>query len=78
MKDRFLEYLRKEISKPEQIVSSSEAAEHLKQKHNEYQRRESGAFEKHIKNVIETIFAEVNSTNIRKSFYKKRDLIASL
>ena len=28
--------------------------------------------------MIETIFAEVNTTNIRKSFYKRKDLISGL
>ncbi len=28
--------------------------------------------------MIETMFAEVNTTNIRKSFYKKKDLLQGL
>ena len=28
--------------------------------------------------MIDAIFAEVNTTNIRKSFYKKKDLISGL
>ena len=55
-----------------------EASEYLKQKYNEYQRRDVKAFERHIKSVIESIFAEVNATNIRKQFYKKRDLISGM
>ena len=30
-----------------------------------------------VQNVLDNIFAEVNATNIRKSFYKRKDLIPS-
>jgi len=56
-------------------VTSPEVTEYLKQKYNEYTRRDTKAFEKQIKQVIESMFAEVNTTNIRKSFYKKKDLL---
>ena len=52
--------------------------EKFKQKYNEYQRRDVKAFERQIKSVIESIFAEINTTNIRKQFYKKRDLISNM
>ena len=48
----------------------------MKQKFNEYQRRDVKAFERQIKGAIDAMFAEVNATNIRKSFYKKRDLLS--
>ena len=55
-----------------------EASEYLKHTYNEYQRRDIKAFERQIKSVIESIFAEINTTNIRKQFYKKRDLIFNM
>lgn len=48
---------------------------YIKQKYNEYTRRDVNAFERQIKGVIDDIFASVNTTNIRKSFYKKKDLV---
>ena len=56
-------------------MNSHEVAEYLKSKFNEYQRKDIKAFERAIKNAIDTMFADVNTTNIRKSFYKKRDLL---
>ena len=78
LKDRLVGYLRTEIKNSDQIVQSVEVTAYMKQKHNEYTRRESRAFERQIKGVIESLFAEVNTTNIRKSFYKKKDLLAGL
>ena len=78
VKDRIKTYLNGEIKNPDQIVSSLEVTEYLKRKYNEYTRREVKAFERQIKSVIDAMFADVNATNIRKSFYKKRDMLAGM
>ena len=78
LKDRLTTYLQTEIKSNDHIVSSPEVTEHLKQKYNEYNRRDVKAFEKQIQQVITSMFAEVNTTNIRKSFYKKKDLLHGL
>jgi len=75
LKDRLTAYLRTHVPKNDQIVSSSEASEHLKNAYNEYARKEMRGFERQVKDTLDVMFSEVNTTNLRKSFYKKKDLL---
>ena len=68
-------YLTSEVKNNDHIVQSNEVTEYLKSKFNEYARRESRAFERQVKGAIDAIFADLNTTNIRKSFYRKKDLV---
>ena len=46
LKDRLTAYIKTDVASNEQIVSSTEATEFLKQKFNEYTRKDSRAFER--------------------------------
>lgn len=50
----------------------------MKKNFNEYARRDNKGFESEIKRLIDAMFAEVNGTNLRKGFYKKKDLFQNL
>lgn len=75
LSDRLIEYLKKEVKDPSSVISSLEVAQYLKIKFHEYNRIMTKMFETRCKVVIDTLYADVNATNIRKPFYKKSDLI---
>ena len=56
-------------------MSSSNIVDSLKFKYNEYSRRDSQQFEKQVKKALEDMYSEINTTNIRKSFFRRRDLL---
>ena len=74
LKDRIVAYLQTQLSDSD-IVSSSNIVDNLKLKFNEYGRRDSQQFEKHVKKALEDMYSEFNTTNIRKSFFRRRDLL---
>ena len=46
LKERIIAYIKSEVKKADQIVHSIEVAEYLKQKFNEYQRKDVKAFDR--------------------------------
>lgn len=75
LKDRILSYIRHEVKNASDVVSPAEVQQHLKVKFDEYARRQDQQLEKQITAIMEQVFADVNATNLRKSFYKKKDLV---
>ena len=78
LKERIISFVKTQVKENDQIVSNEEVAVYLKRQHHEYNRRFTQAFEKQIKFAIDALFAEVNCTNLRKGFYKKKDLLSEL
>lgn len=56
-------------------MSIDETVTYLKAKFGEYQRHNQAILEKQTQTILDNLFAEFNGTNIRKQFYKKKDLI---
>ena len=57
------------------IISSYNIVAYLKLNHNEYARRQKEQFEAQIKRLMEEMYSETNTTNIKKSFYRRKDLL---
>ena len=63
-----------DLKKPTDIVNIDELVAGLKAKHGEYARMNNKHLEKQTQHFLDSHFADVNETNIRKQFYKKKDL----
>ena len=75
LRDRLLGFIQYQIKDSNEILQSAEISGHLRQTHGEYQRRDISIFQRQVQSIMDEIFAEVNLTNIHKSFYKKKDLV---
>ncbi len=73
LKERVLGYVT-DLKRSNDIVSMDELIISLK-KHGEYARQQNKHLEKQSQDILDSQFAEINCTNIRKQFYKKKDLL---
>ena len=78
LKDRIINYIQYQMKVNDQIVAYDEISAYLKREHHEYNRTFNDKFVQRIKVVIDALFAEVNGTNIKKGFYKRKDLLFEL
>ena len=74
LKERVLSYIT-DLKKPTEIISIDELVASLKAKNGEYARVNNKQLERQVQQILDCHFADVNATNIRKQFYKKKDLI---
>lgn len=63
-----------DLKRANDIVSMDEIITCLK-KHGEYARQQQKHLERQAQEVLDSQFADLNCTNIRKQFYKKKDLV---
>jgi hypothetical protein len=73
LKERVLGYVN-DLKRPNDIISMDELITVLK-KHGEYARQQNKHIERQAQEVLDAQFADINCTNIRKQFYKKKDLV---
>ena len=75
MIQRIEAFLLSEIKNKQEIIGAEMVAHYLKDKFDEYQRKSMVILEPYVIKVLENMYKKLNTTNIHKSFFRKKDLV---